>query len=282
MKKNLIGLLLVNLSFGAVAQNWQLTGNTGINAAVNFVGTTDNQKLILKTNNTARLTIGTNTGISGAGSVGIGDVDPDNSLTGGTLRVKGAGTSTAIDLIRATNNPGIAWDNQIRFYNATALRHLIADDYGTGKLLIFANYSPGSGATDIIDIRGRVQIGSGVASTPAGYSLYCEGGILAEKVKVAVKSSLDWSDYIFETGYKLMPLETVLRFTQKNKHLPGVPSAAEVVTNGMDLAKMQSTVLGKVEELFLYTIQLNEELKKLREVNNLLAKEVTKLKRGKR
>lgn len=40
---------------------WSLTGNTGTNDAVNFLGTTDAQDLVVKTNNTTRMTI-TDTG----------------------------------------------------------------------------------------------------------------------------------------------------------------------------------------------------------------------------
>jgi trimeric autotransporter adhesin len=267
MKKTISFAVCFVSTTALFAQNWQTAGNSGTIPATNFVGTTDNQKLVFRTDNAPRLIIGSNNGASGGGCVGIGDVDPDNGLTGGTLRVRGAGTSTAIDLIRATNNPSSAWDNQIRFYSPTGLRHLITDDYGSGKLILYANYDANAGGTNIVDIRGRVQIGSGTANTPAGYSLYCEGGILAEKLKVAVKNSFDWADYVFEPGYKLMPLDSIFRFTQRHKHLPGVPSAAEVVKQGVDVGQMQSTLLGKIEELYLYTIALSQEVKALKKEN---------------
>lgn len=53
---------------------WLLTGNSGTNAASNFVGTTDNVALRFRTNNTERLSI-TNTG-----NVGIGTTGPSATL----------------------------------------------------------------------------------------------------------------------------------------------------------------------------------------------------------
>ncbi|MBA3901203.1 MAG: M4 family metallopeptidase, partial [Bacteroidetes bacterium] len=52
------------------------------------------------------------------------------------------------------------------------------------------------------------------------------------------------------------------------KHLPGMPSAKEVEENGLALGEMQRLMMEKIEELYLYSIKLNEELKELRQVNN--------------
>ena len=68
-------------------------------------------------------------------------------------------------------------------------------------------------------------------------------------------------DYVFEPDYKLMPLAEVEAFTKANKHLPEVPSAAEIEKSGLDLAKMNLLLLKKVEELTLHTIELEKRLK---------------------
>ncbi|QJW92296.1 bZIP transcription factor [Spirosoma taeanense] len=106
---------------------------------------------------------------------------------------------------------------------------------------------------------GAVVIGKDLRSTPAGYQLYVADGILTEKVKVAVKNSADWSDYVFADNYKLRPLSEVERFVKENKHLPGVPSANDVVEQGIDVGKMDAKLLEKVEELTLYMIQLKKD-----------------------
>jgi hypothetical protein len=106
---------------------------------------------------------------------------------------------------------------------------------------------------------GAVVIGKSSLNMPAGYQLYVADGILTEKVKVAVKNSADWSDYVFASDYKLRPLKEVEAFVKANKHLPGVPSAQEVVTEGVDMARMDAKLLEKVEELTLYMIQLKKD-----------------------
>jgi hypothetical protein len=53
---------------------WQLTGNNGTNPNTDFLGTTDNQPLVIKTNGTEALHITTN------GSVGIGTTSPKGTL----------------------------------------------------------------------------------------------------------------------------------------------------------------------------------------------------------
>ncbi len=110
-----------------------------------------------------------------------------------------------------------------------------------------------------------VSVGTGI-TIPAGspYNLYVSRGILAEKVRVAVNGSSFWADYVFENAYKLPSLRNVERFIIQNKHLPNVPSAQEVSEKGIDFAEMQATMLRKVEELTLYVIKQDKEIKALR------------------
>lgn len=62
-------------------------------------------------------------------------------------------------------------------------------------------------------------------------------------------------DYVFEKDYELASLEKVGAFVEKNKHLPDVPSAKQMKSDGLDLVKMNFTLLKKVEELTLYAIK---------------------------
>lgn len=94
------------------------------------------------------------------------------------------------------------------------------------------------------------------------YKLYVGTGILTEKVKVALRSSEDWADYVFKEDYNLLSLNAVEKHIEKNGHLPNVPSAKEVAQNGIDVAKMDAKLLEKIEELTLYVIEQNKRLKK--------------------
>jgi hypothetical protein len=119
---------------------------------------------------------------------------------------------------------------------------------------------------------GGIILGSGIASTPKGYKLYVAQGILTEKVKVAIQNTDDWSDKVFADTYQLRSLGEVEAFINKNKHLPDVPSAIEVVEKGVDLGKMDALLLQKIEELTLYMIELKKSNEQLRKELNELKK----------
>ena len=44
----------------------------------------------------------------------------------------------------------------------------------------------------------------------------------------------------------------LLDFIKENKHLPGVPSAQELVDNGLDVAQTDAKLLEKIEEMSLF------------------------------
>jgi len=113
---------------------------------------------------------------------------------------------------------------------------------------------------------GKVRIGLGTndIKTPDGYKLFVEDGILTEKVKVAVKTTTNWADYVFAADYKLMPLNEVEKYTKENNHLPNVPSASQMVENGLDVAQMDAKLLEKVEELTLYLIEQQKQIESLK------------------
>ena len=69
-----------------------------------------------------------------------------------------------------------------------------------------------------------------------------------------------WSDKVFDKNYKLLTIQELDAFVSKNKHLPNIPSAAEVVKNGVDNTEMTSKLLEKIEEMSLYIIQLEKRL----------------------
>ena len=58
---------------------WQLTGNNGINPNTNFLGTTDNQPLVIKTNGAERMRF-TNNGDVGIGTLPRRKLDVDGEI----------------------------------------------------------------------------------------------------------------------------------------------------------------------------------------------------------
>jgi hypothetical protein len=96
---------------------------------------------------------------------------------------------------------------------------------------------------------------------PAGYSLSVDGKIIAEELRI--QNSTLWPDYVFEKEYKLPKLAEVEAHIYQNKHLPNVPSAAEVAENGIIVGDMQKTLLRKIEELTLYIIEQEKRIQAL-------------------
>ncbi|MEO0333449.1 MAG: TMF family protein, partial [Bacteroidota bacterium] len=111
--------------------------------------------------------------------------------------------------------------------------------------------------------QGKVRIGD--VSTPDGYKLYVEQGLLAERVKISLKSTGDWADYVFAPDYTLPSLPEVEAYIRTHQHLPGIPSAESLVETGIDLGTINAKLLEKIEELTLYVIQQNQELTRLKE-----------------
>lgn len=107
---------------------------------------------------------------------------------------------------------------------------------------------------------------------PGTYRLYVQDGILTEKVKVALKTTGDWADYVFDKGYKLRPLAELDDFIKTNRHLPGIPTTSEVLKNGLDLSGMMAKFLEKIEELTLYVLQIEKDKQVLQQQVNELAK----------
>ena len=104
----------------------------------------------------------------------------------------------------------------------------------------------------------RVAIGT---DPQQGYDLAVCGNIRAADVKVHAIS--DWCDYVFEDDYDLKSLQEVESFIEQHKHLPEIPSAVEVETEGINVSEMLQLMMKKIEELTLYTIEQDKRIKEL-------------------
>ncbi len=78
------------------------------------------------------------------------------------------------------------------------------------------------------------------------------GLLYTREVKVNLQS---WPDFVFHKEYELMPLNEVETFIAKNGHLPNIPKAEIIETDGLNLGEMNKLLMQKVEELTLYLIE---------------------------
>lgn len=111
-----------------------------------------------------------------------------------------------------------------------------------------------------ISITTDMNVGIGTATPDA--KLTVNGTIHAKEVLIDLNGPL--ADYVFEPDYVLPSLSKVKQYIQENKHLPDIPSATQVEQEGMSVGDMQNLLLQKIEELTLYTIELKEEIERLK------------------
>jgi len=116
--------------------------------------------------------------------------------------------------------------------------------------------TPSSGCENIFCDGENVGIGT---QDTKGYKLAVEGDIIAEEVKVALRT--DWPDYVFNPAYEISTLEALEKYISQNRHLPEIPSKADVEANGINLGEMNAKLLQKIEELTLYLIEQNKKIK---------------------
>jgi len=95
---------------------------------------------------------------------------------------------------------------------------------------------------------GRLGIGTW---TPGNYKLAVNGGIRAKYIDVET----GWSDFVFDSDYKLITLEELELYIKENGHLPDMPSSEDVAKNGVNVGETLSKLLQKIEELTLYIIE---------------------------
>ena len=143
---------------------------------------------------------------------------------------------------------------------------LMLGDVGSSNIVmdnneIIARNNGGTSTLILQNDGGSVRIGN--VSVPSGYKFAVNGRMICEELKVKLAST-GWPDYVFDDKYKLPSLDELKNFIAENKHLPNIPSAAEVEKNGLEIGDMQKRMMEKIEELTLYILQQQKEIEELK------------------
>lgn len=194
-----------------------------------------------------------------------GWTDGTNSNSSGNIIVwlKGGGLTyhiSSVANITATVYDGVQNALPFQEINGPARTYLTqVQDYVNIYGLNFSGsaYFMGGGSSFI---NGNLGIG---IRNPAE-RLAVNGNIRAKEVKV---EATNWPDYVFRPEYQLPSLSLIEKQIKAKGHLPGMPSAKEVESNGVAIAEMLKLQQQKIEELTLHLIEKEKELLKLKQAD---------------
>ena len=111
-------------------------------------------------------------------------------------------------------------------------------------------------SANLLKIAATGNVGIGTSNPQS--KLAVNGTITAKEVVVTLNG---WSDHVFAADYRLAPLSEVAEHIESKRHLPGIPSEAEILDKGLSMGEMQRLHMAKIEELTLYAIQADKELR---------------------
>lgn len=260
--------------------DWHLTGNTITDQ--DFIGTLNYMDIVIKTNNTERGRITKDGNMTLLGNMQVAGTSQAGIVQGGSGAYKtvlGQAQGQALNF-----GTGYLGFNAIR-NQSVGTWTLNSDGLHNGGGIIWSNitgqmfFAPvaNSGTTDqsisdasvssnvAMTITPDGRVGIGTDNPPLYAKLSVKGLILAEEIKVRV---FPWPDYVFTDAHTLMPLDSLKEYVNDHHHLPGVPAAGEVeAANGFNVGQMQVKQMEKIEELYLYMLELNEKLRLLEKEN---------------
>ena len=180
------------------------------------------------------------------GKIGIGNITNPRSK----LHIKSDSNEDAGIILEPTTVSSTAF---LQIYDE---HHRISVLKGKGMSILSENDNINMNAKNIV-MTAKVGINTTNSFTQGyNYTLAVSGGILTNEV--FVKEVSEWHDYVFEDNYDLKSLSELESFINSNGHLPDIPSEEKVLNEGYNMIEMDGLLLKKIEELTLYTIELNK------------------------
>src|SRR6201991_3907695 len=268
MKKTATTFLAILFSICAFSQNWLLTGNSGTNPTSNFVGTTDGQRLVFRTNNSEKMTILT------SGSVGIGTnnpIKPFHIFSGSIdqdMVIQGPGPSFQLQttISGVDQNGKLAFTSASGQYAATSSPGdliLINDDV-SGNILFSTNVFAGNGLERMrIASNGNVGIGTTSTAPDARLQVECSNSSSPSNVRLTNLQSgtgtalvIDASGYVYRSASGLAasaastPLTTDLQ-SQVEELKNQVQELRSLLSNRLSLTTAESNSLKSESATYL-------------------------------
>jgi hypothetical protein len=250
-----------NAVTGTSSAGWNLGGNTGTGNQ-NIIGTTDADFIFI-------------TGTAGTGIERMRITNTGNIAVANNNQILLSGTDSNHGLGAFTT------DNTATQFASTNINGPVLYGYAGGAL--GSNQAQQSGlplqkialqwdAAGKVYIGGHNQIGSG--HTNALLQIYGDVVVGTNSTANIFVTQQNWSDFVFDKNYKLMPLNELESFYQKNHHLPNVPTTKDIQANGNNLGQTDAVLLQKIEENTLYIVELKKQLEAQQKLIEQLAKKL--------
>lgn len=205
-------------------------------------------------------------GLTLDGKMGIGTLYPQQNLhiVDGNILISRTSTKTRA---AGSKNGSILFGSETSNkdgyqYGRWGIEYLDSEQDGYG-LNFWKTWEPNVGGFNYaLFLKNNGNIGIGTKN-PA-YKLDVIGTIRAREILVDL-NGVGGADFVFDTDYCLRPLSEVQSFITENKHLPEIQSAKDMQQNGVSVNELQFQLLQKIEELTLYIIEQDQQIKDLQQ-----------------
>jgi len=198
----------------------------------------------------------------------LGDVTAGGGGTGGLLALKNAAGATTVQIDGQLGDlaaGGEGTDGALALKNAAG-QETVRLDGAVASLGLGGNGI--NGDVVIRDGAGRTR----VAIDAQNGSLTLQSATGAQVFRLNSNDgrfhlrnwTIEAPDYVFAPDYPLRPLGDLAEYVDANRHLPDVPSAAEIARDGVEMGALAMTLLRKVEELTLYVLRQDAEMTSIR------------------
>lgn len=179
-------------------------------------------------------------------------------IINGNLGIGTTAPATSLEVNGKARVTSLLYVNDIMGGNGGDLR--MGPNTGANSSTIFTI----GGATQTEIMRVSYNGNVGIGTTNPTSKLTVAGNINSREVKVSVDAG---ADFVFETNYILPSLDSIAKYIDQNKHLPQIASADLMKKDGINLSEMNIKLLQKIEELTLYIIEQNKDIKNLKNEN---------------